>query len=146
MRLVRILWLSVFIVLSGCGGSDDSKIVGDWRGKFVQNDGKTIPGANLSFDKEHHFREVFKNLDVEGTWSLSGTTLTMRTEKLGGKTVEDARKAMLASAARSSNPAAAKSMAENLDKPIQLSISSDGKTLKSLDDKLASGHAEFTKQ
>lgn len=148
-------WLRSFVAacflvsafLSGCGGNgDEAKVIGDWVGSFHQDNGKVLPGANINIDKDHRFREVYGNLIVEGSWSVSATTLTLKTEKMNGKTVAEAKQTMLAHAAKSRNPEALKSMAENLDKPITMTLSGDGKKITTPVDPKVHGNTEYQKQ
>ena len=108
-------------------------------------DGKTVPGANLRLDEHHHWRELYKNLDVEGSWSLSGNIVTLTVELYDGLLVPDAKKVLAAAESKSKNPAAFKSIADNLDKPMELKISDDGKTLTRSDPR-AEGSAVYTRE
>jgi hypothetical protein len=143
--LSRVALLSLLCLwLVGCSSSE-SPIVGEWTGKFTGDDGKTLPGATLSFDKEHHFRELFRNLEVTGSWNLSGTTLTLNTEMVAGKPVAEAQRLLLAKADTMKNSAGVKSVAKNMDKPIVLEVSKDGKELSMPHDAAAHGRTVYRK-
>ncbi|MFI5386787.1 MAG: hypothetical protein ACHQ50_11780 [Fimbriimonadales bacterium] len=136
--------LLVVLALAGCGSSD-SKVVGEWVGTFVQDDGKKLPGANLTVDKDHHWRELYGNREFSGTWRLSDKTLTLSMEKFGQLTVAEAKAKMLAVIAKNPKLAANKAVVENMDKPVPLILSEDGKTLSKRDEPLHAT-AVFAKQ
>jgi hypothetical protein len=147
-RFHMVLLTAIILTFQGCNGEapKDSPVVGDYVGRFLPDSGKPQPGANVTFDKKYHFREVYHNLIVEGSWKLENNTLTLKSETIGGKTIEDARKKMLAAAPHSRNPAAATSMANNLEKPIILTVSANGKYLETPYDPQVHGHTIYTKQ
>jgi hypothetical protein len=68
---------------------------------------------------------------LEGTWSVSGDKLSVKADKIGGRTIEETKKQLLSMSA--ANPAA-KANADNLDKPTEFTISSDNKTLTAVPD------------
>ncbi len=138
-------WILLAVFTAVSCGSDDSRAVGDWVGKFAMENGKTEPGANLRLDDHHHWRELYKNLDVEGGWRLEGDTVMLKVELYDGHLVADAKKIILANAGTSKNPEALKSIADNLDKPMMLTVSRDGKSMTRTDP-LAGGKAIFTRQ
>jgi hypothetical protein len=138
---MRRIALLLVIALCGCGGSGDQKIVGEWQGKFQLDTGKSLPGANMTFDADHHFRELFKNLEINGSWRLDGKKLMFTTERIGNRTVDEYRKMLLAS----KDPKLS-GMAAGLDKPAVFTLSDDGKTLVGESTAGSGGHAEYTKQ
>jgi hypothetical protein len=138
----RICLFALALVLCGCGGgSDDAKIIGDWRGEFLLDSGKKLPGANISFDKDHHFRELFKNFEVVGSWSLSGKKITFQTEKISGLTIEEYRKKLDAL----HNPKV-RALSTSLDKPTVFVLSDDGRTLVGEGVPAAGGHTQYVKE
>lgn len=132
---VPILFLVSFAVIAGCS-NEDSRVVGEWKETFVGDDGSRKPGADLTIDKDHHWRELFRNLELKGSWSLSGNLLTLKIETFGQYSLEEARRRILVSAKDPKLAAAANSMAAGLDKPVDLNISEDGKTLSRRDEPL----------
>jgi hypothetical protein len=142
----RVAILSgLFFVVLGCSGlsADEKQIVGDWKGQFIADKGKPIQGANMTFDKEHRFRELYRNLEVKGSWKLSGKTLTLQPDTIGGTSISEARKRVLV---QGKNDKAVLAMAASLDKPIPLKVSPDGKALTTERDEAARGYAIYTKQ
>jgi len=136
--------VALVALLDGCGASNDSKVTGDWFGKFVMTDGKTVPGANLTLDDHHHWRELYRNLDVQGRWRLSGNTIILNVELYDGLLVADAKKLLLSKAAKEKDPAIYKSIADNLDKPMALTVNANGKSLSRVDPG-AEGTAIYTR-
>ena len=141
----RVLCFSLVVALAGCGGlsAEEQRIVGDWKGEFRVKEGKPIPGANMYFDAEHRFRELYRNLEVKGSWKLEGQTLILQPDMVGGTSIEEARKRILV---QGKSDKAALAMAEGLDKPIPLRVGPDGKTLTAAQDEAAGGYAVFVKQ
>src|SRR4051812_38854291 len=106
--LVRVWLLACLVVLVGCGSKSDAptadpRIVGDWTGKFVQKDGKTRPGANLNFSAPAHFRLLYGNMEVHGSWALQGSELTLTNELIGGLPIDAAKQKLLGQASKSKN-------------------------------------------
>src|SRR5579862_9024600 len=128
----RLLLLALALVIGGCG-SNDSKVIGDWVGQSIDENGRTTPGANLSFDDQHHWRELFGNIDVQGKWSLSENTLTLTTELYRGLKVRDAQKLLLEKEPKGVNHQSYVAMVNNLDKPMDLTLTVDGKRLERKD-------------
>jgi hypothetical protein len=124
----RLALLGMILALCGCGGSADDKIVGEWRGEIPVGNGKVLQGANLTFDADHHFRELFKNLEVTGSWSFTGNELTFTTERVGGMSVPDYQKKLLALAQQKKSDSF-RQMAEGLDKPAVFVLSSDSRSM-----------------
>lgn len=142
---MKRLWLLALLALAGCGGQDDSRVVGSWKGQFVTDSGKKMPGADLTLDKDHHFRELYKNLEITGTWKLAEKSVTLTVERVGDLPVAEAQKRMLALAEKQHNEAI-RAMANNMGKDVPLNLGSDGKTLEGHADPAAGGHAVFTLQ
>src|SRR5882724_11552694 len=86
---MRLLLLVVGVLVCGCGSPDESKVVGDWVSTFVSDDRTKTPGANLTIDKEHHWRELYRNAEFEGSWKLAGNTLNLRMETFGKLSIAD---------------------------------------------------------
>ncbi|HTQ09470.1 MAG TPA: hypothetical protein VMI31_05305 [Fimbriimonadaceae bacterium] len=138
-----ILTLLAAVLLCGCSG--EGRILGDWYGKFVKENGETVPGANLTFEDHHHWRELYGNEDIEGRWQLSGNQIVMHIELFNNLLVPDAKKYLLSKANESKKPAEVVMIANSLDKPIDLTISADGKSLTRADPG-QQGTAVYTRQ
>jgi hypothetical protein len=142
IRLVIVC--ALLVVACGCGMSaDEKKIIGDWKGEFRKNNQKPIAGANITFDSEHRWRELYHNLEVKGSWSLEGKTLTLKPDTIGGTSVEEAQKRVLV---KGKSDKAALAMAAGMDKPIPLKVSDDFRTLTTEYDNNLGGFATYTKQ
>lgn len=142
-KRLTVLFLTILlgIVAVGCGReSKDALIVGEWAGEFVQATGKKLPGASITFNADHTFREVYGNLVVEGSWTSEGSSLSLQPKTLNGKPVAEAKKLLI----EASKTAQQKEFAANLERPIPLTLEPDGKTLTA--DKLAAGQAVYRKQ
>jgi hypothetical protein len=126
-----VLW-GVLLLLMGCGGNDDSKIVGEWKGEFDLGNGKSLQGANMSFTEDHHFRELFKNLEVRGSWKLSGNQLTFTTESIGGLSIPEYRKRALLVTDANKNQQL-RQLLDNLDKPAVLTLEKEDLLVGALD-------------
>ncbi|HVT10663.1 MAG TPA: hypothetical protein VHE55_00220 [Fimbriimonadaceae bacterium] len=142
---MKRMWISALLVMAGCGGQDDSRVVGSWQGEFVADSGKKAPGADLTLEKDHHFRELFRNLEITGSWKLNDKTVILTVEKIGNLSIAEAQKRTLARAETEHNDAL-KAMAENMTKDVPLTLGPDGKTLQAHADPAAKGHAVFTLQ
>ncbi|HWA83966.1 MAG TPA: hypothetical protein VG820_11050 [Fimbriimonadaceae bacterium] len=141
----RVFWLAAILVAGCGGGQDDSRVVGSWKGEFVADSGKKSPGADLTLDKDHHFRELYRNLEITGSWKLDKGIVTLTVAKIGNLPVAEAQKKTLALAESKHNDAL-RAMAENMTKDVPLTLAPDGKTLEAHSDPAAHGHAVFTLQ
>ena len=151
------LWAAfgIAIVLAGCSSGSgssqagaatnggDAKVVGDWDGKFVDKKGGTNPGATLTLDNEHHFRELFRTLEIVGDWKLSGSTVTLTITQFSGMPIAQAKQKLEAMARKENKISPNLSIADNMDKPVDLTLSADGKQLSRPDE---IGQAIYTKE
>lgn len=143
---MRRLAILLCFVIAGCSSGDDAKVVGLWHGEKVFEKGKAHPGADLTLDKDHRFRDLFGNMEVEGAWSLAGSTLELRIERVNGLPVAEAKNKMLTNADRAADPAAVRSFAEGMDRPVTLILSEDGKRLRSKIGKAMVAQDAYTKE
>ncbi|MDR3691477.1 MAG: hypothetical protein P4L46_19005 [Fimbriimonas sp.] len=119
------------ILAVGCGNKD-SQVIGKWNGKVILSDkDKKNPAvtavegmlnqSTFEFKSDHAFTASI-GAAMEGTWKVEDTKVSLTPTKVAGKSIADIEKAM----AGSPNYATIKA---NLDKPMTMTLSSDGKTL-----------------
>ncbi len=145
-RFLSVLGCAL-IIGCGSGGVNDAKVVGTWSARFYpKGGGKPIPGATFTFDESHHFREVYRNLEITGSWKTKESEVIVQVEALNGKPVGEVKEQMLAKHGGDKQDKANRSIAENLEKPMSLTLAPDGKTMAAGMDEAAGGQSIYTKQ
>jgi hypothetical protein len=143
------------VLLAGCstGGSIDDKVVGKWKGEMKMPETKKgDPSAAfakafagmLSMDvelkKDKTFAMTTMSIPVEGNWTATGAdTLELKPTKVMGMTMDEAKKE-----AEKKSPGT--TMTANSEKPMNLKLSADGKTLTLVTTGKDQGEVVFTKQ
>lgn len=122
------LFALTIMMVAGCkGGASDP--VGKWTGSVdTSSIPANTPGAEmakqmmskipleLKADKTFVMTMMFP---IEGTWSQSGSTITMKISKIMGQDMETVKKAAQAQGQKM----------DDADKPMVMTLSDDGKTL-----------------
>jgi len=119
----------VFIALLMVGCKSGTDVVGKWTGSMdsgaTSNDpsaaaaAKMMSSVTLEFKKDQTF-SMNMLFPFEGTWTQSGPTITMKMTKAMGMDVSQLKS--MAAAQGNANTA-------DVDKPMILTVSSDGQTL-----------------
>jgi len=120
---------AVALTLAGCAASPEKQVVGKWKGSV------TLPPNMAKDPRAGMLKGMFSNLTlevkedkkftltmmvpIEGTWSVSGKSLTLQPTKIMGMDVKQAQE-MAKKQGRS---------ATSMDKPMKMTLSEDGKTL-----------------
>lgn len=114
----------------GCGGGLEDKVVGKYRAKMnSQESGKDdvvskmgegladamISSMTMEIKEDKTFSMSVMGFPMKGTWTLSGTTLTLTMEEAMGVGVKETE--------------AKEGKGKSANEPVLLSVSSDGKTL-----------------
>ncbi|MBI1756233.1 MAG: hypothetical protein HYR64_03900 [Fimbriimonas ginsengisoli] len=131
-RYIVFAFLSV-VALAGCGGSIEGKLVGKWKGGVRMARDLTpnratrdkLATISLEFKADKTF-EMNMGMPMEGTWSVDAKQVTLVATKVGGMSIEEAKKQAEKMGAK----------AEDADKPLILELSADGQELT-----IASGQA-----
>jgi hypothetical protein len=76
-------------LLCGCGGNQSP--VGRWTGSFKAS-ANTLP---LELKADHTFKLTIGETPAEGTWSQSGSQVSLKIEKEGGMTMDEAQQKAL---------------------------------------------------
>jgi hypothetical protein len=137
---------------AGVSGAD-SKLVGKYKGtmklpaapagdkqaemvaKMTEAMAKTL-ALELKADKTFSMTMM---IPIEGTWSRSGDTLSLKVETVAGQTMESIK------AMSKGRPGAAG--IDKMEKPMQFKVSADGKTLTAIHEgPKANGSMTFTKE
>ena len=135
MKSVARFFLVAVLAVCVCGCSNREKqLVGKWTGDLtIPESEKDNPMAKmvqgmmgslsleLKADKTFSMSMIFP---IEGTWSVSGDTLSLQATKMMGMSMEQA-KSMAKSQGKAGN-------VDEMDKPMQFTISADGKELKAV--------------
>jgi len=140
----------VAVAAAGCSNKD-SQLVGKWKvamPKSTPSDPKNpMAGVGDAFAgmmsnmmslelKADHSFVMTVIVSIEGNWALSGDTVTLTPTKMMGKTLDELKKSSNGSFKFNSN---------SDDKPITLTLSSDGKTLSGKDPKTGKDAMTFQK-
>src|ERR1051326_1579581 len=81
--LVRILPFTTFAIslLAACNRSDDSSLVGSWRGRAIDTDGLLEMAGEVQFASDHTFKErewdATNRLSGSGEWHVRGGKLVL---------------------------------------------------------------------
>ena|ERR1051325_93872 len=119
-----LLLIALVAALVGCGNRE-KQLIGKWTGKAnLPDSAKSNPMAaalasNIALELKED--KTFSMMMFEGTWSVSGDTLNLKTNKFMGMTMDQIK-----------GMAKGQPGADQIDKPMQFSISSDGKTLTAI--------------
>ena len=130
-HLTLAFLLGCALVMAGCNSG--GRIVGKWTGSLGAGADTTSPGAqmaskmlgalSLEFKSDHTFSMTMM-FPFEGTWTQSGSTVTMTMTKAMGMDVSELKKMSASQGGAASSEA---------DKPMVLTLSSDGQTLTGQD-------------
>jgi len=156
MSSMRAFVFSVLVVfavsLIGCKAGGETAVVGKWKGQIkMEESKKDDPGAkfaealagmmamDLELKADHKFTMSMMMINLEGDWSMSGSRVTLVPKTVMGMSVEDYKKKETASGTMSKT--------NGPDKPMELELQGDGKTMKGVDPDSSSKGAElvFTK-
>lgn len=143
MKLTALLALLTCFFLVGCHKGGD--IVGKWTGAITPPAGKANdPGAEmakkmlgdisleLKADKTYNMTMIFP---IEGTWEQSGSTVTLKMTKMMGQDI-----ATLKKTAESQGKSS-----QDVDKPLVLTVSADGRSMTGSSDNGQGGGITFTR-
>lgn len=138
------------LILVGCGGGVpvEKQVVGTWNGKAeLPSDQKDNAKAKSEVEamnkvltlelREDKTYTMNMGVPITGTWSVSGQGVSLVTETIMGKSVEEMKK--LAAQFGSAEDA------EKMSKPVQGNLSADGKSLSIESPTPGSGTLVFTK-
>lgn len=144
----------VAVALVGCkGGGGETAVIGKWKGEIKLPEAKKDdPGAkmaeafasmmsmDLELKADHKFTMTMMMFPIDGDWSMSGNRVSLVPKSVMGMTVEDFKKKQAASGSMSKS-------SDSPDKPIELELAGDGKTMKGIDTSSGakSGELVFTK-
>jgi hypothetical protein len=123
-RATKLLLAASCAVVCNAGcKSADSAIVGDW---------KDTGGQISTFKQDKTFSEGSGGAAASGKWSLSGKTVTVNIQTIGGKTVDEAIDSLAKSVQQADpkkfNAGMVAKMKGQL-KEAKLTLSDDGKTM-----------------
>jgi hypothetical protein len=150
--LSTVFVVAIALLVSGCGNKE-ARLIGKYKGEMAgmpAADDKNNPMAGLAkamagslsleLKADHKFtlNVIFP---LEGTWSVSGDTVTLKVEKAMGMDVDS-----LKDKAKSSPGSKSASSSSDANKPIELKVSADGKTLTAQDPKGTGGKMTFVKE
>lgn len=131
--------------LAGCKKGVEAQLEGKWTMSKAPNVDPKNPAAamiqgmmksvTIEFKKDHKFSMTMM-IPIEGTYSVSGNSVSLSPTSIMGMSMDQIK------SQSKNNPAMAKS--GDMDKPMNATLSEDGKTL-TVDDKSGKGAMEFTK-
>jgi hypothetical protein len=161
VKKTALLWCLLALALAGCKSTvTEASLVGTYKGEIKMPEaskddpmakmgeamlGMLAGSLKLELKADHKFTLVMM-LPISGDWSLSGNTVTLTPTTVMGLTFEEARKEQ-----EKQQKAGGGTLmkTDDQDKPIQLQVSPDGKTLKGVDESsgpASKGELIFTKQ
>ncbi len=129
-KLSHYLFLGAFallLVICGCGSAPDA--AGKWTGKLetgsnvsegdLEKASQVVGSVSLDLrkDKTYSMKMI---VPIEGTWTQSGSTVSLQMTSFGGTSVAEAKKQLTAQG---------KTDAGQLDKPTTLRMGADGQTM-----------------
>ncbi len=142
------------LLVAGCKAGGDAAVVGKWKGavKMGDNGKKDDPGAKMaealasmmSMDVElkadHTFSLSMMMMPIEGSWSMSGNRVSLTPKTVAGMSPEDFNK--------KNSSKGSLQQTSSFDKPLELELQPDGKTMKAVSEKPSTDGTEmiFTKQ
>lgn len=140
MRTFVGLGVAAALTLAGCASeSIESKLVGKWKGQIEMPEAKkddpaaamaqafgSMMSMEIEFLKDKTFKMMAMIVPVEGTWTVSGNKITATPTKVMGMSVDDAKKMATEQAQKNGQSL---SVSDDINKPIDIEISPDGKTL-----------------
>lgn len=113
-----------------------ANLIGNWKGELKMDEAAAKdPSAAMAASMMKNVTLELKSgnaytmtmiFPIEGTWSQSGDTVNLKMTKMMGMSIEDLKKKAQA------DPAQASKAAE-MDKPMTLKVSADGKTMEMQD-------------
>ncbi len=137
----------VAIAATGCKNRD-SALVGKWKASMPKSTGadskNPLSGLgdafasmmSVEFKADHTYSMTMMIIPMEGNWALSGNTVTLTPTKIMGKTIEELQK---------SSNGSFKATSDN-NKPMDLTLSGDGKTMTIADPKSGQQALTFQKE
>ncbi|HWD38901.1 MAG TPA: hypothetical protein VG944_08645 [Fimbriimonas sp.] len=140
----------IFLILCGCSAGPEAKLIGKWKGSpptgLDPRIASLMGNPTVEFAKDKTFKQEFSILGrtatMEGTWTISGNSVSMTIAKVDGKSIEEA-KAQAKAAIK--DPALQKKMDENGGVEAG-TLSSDGKTLSVNNAKGSGAGITYTKE
>lgn len=119
----------------------EEKVVGKWTGNMKMPEAKKDDPAaamaqafgsmmkmDLELKKDKTFAMTAMIIPIEGTWAISGNKVIATPTKVMGMAIDEAKK-LAADQAKKQGTALAAKQADEMNKPMELTISPDGKTL-----------------
>lgn len=157
MRTFVGLGVVAALMLAGCASeSVESKLVGKWKGQIEMPEAKkddpaaamaqafgSMMNMEIEFLKDKTFKMTAMIVPIEGTWTVSGNKITATPTKVMGMSVDDAKK-MASDQAKKDGQSL--SVSDDMNKPIDIEISPDGKTLTMTGTGADKSSVKFTKQ
>jgi len=129
----HMLPLFVLVVLVGCKGSREKDVVGTW----------TAPQISITVTEDKKFTSTMGGqAKLDGTWAIEGNDVTFTPVTMMGQPVAEV-KAKLAPLAASMS-ADQKKGVDSLDKPNVVTLSDDGKTMTTNQEKDKNGGPTMT--
>ena len=128
MKIALIALVALAIALLGCSGATEKKIVGKYKAQLTMPEGKKddpsapmakgfaealVGSMSLEIKEGKAFTMTAMGFPIEGTWTLNGDKLTLTPTKVMGMDPKTA----------------SKDSTSKSDEPMELTVSSDGKTL-----------------
>jgi hypothetical protein len=152
--LIVSLVVLASLALVGCGGSKEAQLAGTYSGEIqlsaeaaknpvASNMVKEMFGTpTLTLNADKKFSLQMKQGKAEGTWTLTGDKVSLKSDTVDGKPVAEAKKKMQEMGAPKEN-------LEQMDKTSDFNVSSDMKTLTAIpinDEGAKFGKLVFTKK
>lgn len=137
-RVVLFLSALLVVVLAGCAGSLEQRLVGQYNGevtinKTASNDPMAkmaeglanafAQGMSLELKEDKTFKMTMMMVPLEGKWAVDGGKLTLKADKVMGMEPDQLKGAM------GDNPQTKNVNPEDVKKPMVFKVSDDAKTL-----------------
>jgi len=144
--------LLVALLAGGCKAGGESAVVGKWKGQIKMDESKKDdPAAKMAeafasmltmdveMKSDHSFKLTVMMMPIEGSWSMSGSKVSLTPKTIAGLSPEEYQKQQAKSGGSLS-----KTSSGDFDKPLNLELQPDGKTMKMVKDGAApSGGGDF---